>query len=139
MNLSEIISWLKMRIQDNLFPHLQECFTGLITEKQHELVMILETVKIEKYITSDVCRWMGRTPEDRRPIARAFVAKALYNLSTTRILIELLHPMSNLRMICGFIRKRGIPSESKPSQGLLPNLPVPTWEIRYMRHWWRSI
>lgn len=58
MKLSERISWLKTRIQDNY------------------------------YITSDTCRWMGRTPEDRRPIARAFVAKALYNLFTTRIFVS---------------------------------------------------
>jgi hypothetical protein len=55
---------------------------------------------------------MGRTPEDRRPIARAFVAKAVYDLPTTRMLIEMLHTMPNLRMICGFVRKNDIPSES---------------------------
>ncbi|MCX5799519.1 MAG: hypothetical protein NTU90_08180 [Proteobacteria bacterium] len=38
--------------------------------------MILETVEIEKYTASPAYRWMGRTPEDRRSIARAFVAKA---------------------------------------------------------------
>ena len=112
MKLFERISWLKTRIQEDLFPHLNECFNDPLTEKQYELVMILEMVEIEKYIASDVYRWMGRTPEDRRPIARAFVAKAAYDLPTTRILIELLHTMSNLRMICGFVKKRDIPSES---------------------------
>lgn len=112
MKLFERISWLKTRIQEDLFPHLKECFNDPLTEKQYELVMILEMVEIEKYIASDVYRWMGRTPEDRRPIARAFVAKAAYDLPTTRILIELLHTMSNLRMICGFVKKRDIPSES---------------------------
>jgi hypothetical protein len=112
LNLSERISWLKTRIQEDLFPHLKKCFTDPLTEKQYELVMILETVEIEKYIASPAYRWMGRTPEDRRPIARAFVAKAAYDLPTTRILIELLHTMSNLRMICGFVKKRDIPSES---------------------------
>jgi len=112
VNLLERISWLKTRMQDNLFPHLRACFSDPITEMQHELIMMLEIIEIEDYLTSDAYRWMGRTREDRRPIARAFVAKAMYNLSTTRILIELLHSMPNFRMICGFIRKRNIPSES---------------------------
>ncbi len=63
-------------------------------------------------MSSPSYRWMGRTPEDRRPIARAFVAKAVYDLPTTRMLIEMLHTMPNLRMICGFVRKNDIPSES---------------------------
>ena len=87
MKLLERISWLKTRIQEDLFPHLKECFTDPLTEKQYELVMILETVEIEKYTASPAYRWMGRTPEDRRPIARAFVAKAAYDLPTTRILL----------------------------------------------------
>lgn len=112
MRLLDRISWLKTRIQDNLFPHLRECVNDPLTEIQKELIMILEVIEIEKYVVSPSYHWMGRTPEDRRPIARAFVAKAVYNLPTTRILIEILHTMPNLRMICGFVKKSAIPSES---------------------------
>lgn len=52
MKLLENISWLKTRIQEDLFPHLRECFADPLTEKQHELVMILEIIKIEKYVES---------------------------------------------------------------------------------------
>ena len=112
MRLRETISWLKTRVQDNLFPHLKECFNDPLTQIQKDLVTSLEIIEIEKHVSSPSYHWMGRTPEDRRPIARAFVAKAVYDLPTTRMLVEMLHTMPNLRMICGFIRKGAIPSEA---------------------------
>ena len=110
MKLRETVSWLRTRVQDNLFPHLKECCNDPLTQIQKDLVTSLELIEIERYVSSS--SWMGRTPEDRRPIARAFVAKAVYDLPTTRMLVEMLHTMPNLRMICGFVRKRDIPSES---------------------------
>ncbi|MBM4140235.1 MAG: transposase [Nitrospira sp.] len=83
-----------------------------ITEKQKRLIMILETVEVERYVTSHLYQWMGRPLEDRHAIARAFVAKAVYNYPTTKALIESLHTMPNLRMICGFVKKSDIPSEA---------------------------
>jgi IS5 family transposase len=112
MRLLETISWLKTRVQDNLFPHLRECCHDPLTHIQKDLVMSLEVIEIEKYVFSPSYHWMGRTPEDRRPMARAFVAKAVYDLPTTRMLVDMLHTMPNLRMICGFVRKSDIPSES---------------------------
>jgi hypothetical protein len=112
VKLSETISWLKTRVQDNLFPHLKECFNDPLTQIQKDLVTSLEVIEIEKHVSSPLYHWMGRTPEDRRPIARAFVAKAVYDLPTTRMLVDMLHTMPNLRMICGFLRRNDIPSES---------------------------
>jgi IS5 family transposase len=112
MKLLETISWLKTRVQDNLFPHLKECCHDPLTQIQKDLVMSLEVIEIEKYVSSASYHWMGRTPEDRRPMARAFVAKAVYDLPTTRMLVDMLHTMPSLRMICGFVRKGDIPSES---------------------------
>jgi hypothetical protein len=40
-------NWL--RIQDSLFPWLQEEL-GQLTEKQQQLVMILEVIRIEEYL-----------------------------------------------------------------------------------------
>jgi hypothetical protein len=45
-------------------------------------------------------------------MARSFVAKAVYNLDNTRMLIDLLHNMPPLRKICGFVQRSDIPSES---------------------------
>ncbi|GFP40557.1 hypothetical protein HKBW3S47_02254, partial [Candidatus Hakubella thermalkaliphila] len=58
------------------------------------------------YISGDV---------DRFSIARAFVAKAVYNYPTTGALIEAIHTMPNLRNICGFIKK----SDTRHFQGHL--------------------
>jgi hypothetical protein len=112
MKLLQTISWLKTRVQDNLFPHLKECCNDPLTRIQKDLVMSLEVIEIEKYVSSPLYHWMGRTPEDRRPIARAFVAKAVYDLPFTRMLVDMLRTMPTLRMICGFVRKNDIPSES---------------------------
>ena len=84
--------------------------------------MILEVVEVEQYVPSLVyAASTGRPPEDRRPIARAFVAKAVYNLPTTHILIDLLHTMPSLRMICGFVAKVAKSALFEHSVRLYPN------------------
>ena len=42
---------------------------------------------------------------------RAFVLKALYNLPTTRHLLEMLHTQSMLGRLCGWPQRPAIPSE----------------------------
>lgn len=112
MNIRERLSWLKTKIQEELFPGLEESFTGVFTKKQQQLVSILEVLEIEQYISDSNYQWMGRKPKDRQAIARAFVAKAVYRFPTTSDLIEGLHSMVNLRKICGYMKKQEIPSES---------------------------
>ena len=41
MKLSETISWLKTRVQDNLFPHLKECCSDPLTAIQKDLVILM--------------------------------------------------------------------------------------------------
>jgi len=48
---------------------------------------------------------MGRPPVLRKPMARAFVAKAVLNIPTTKDLIERLNIDSRLRRICGFTHR----------------------------------
>jgi transposase len=110
--LIEKLSWLKNRIQKDLFPHLAECFNDPITEKQRQLIAILEVVEVERYVRSASYQWMGRKLSDRCAIARAFVAKAVYNLKTSVMLIETLKAAGNVRRICGFEKRSDIPSES---------------------------
>ncbi len=97
--LRETISWIKAKIQSELFPHLEENFTDPITEKQKKLIMILEMVEIERHVKSPEYQWMGRKLKDRYAIARAFVAKAVYGYGTTNALIECLKTVTNLRRI----------------------------------------
>jgi hypothetical protein len=112
VKLLERISWLKTRIQENLFPHLRECLDDPLTEKQKDLIMILEVIEIERPVRHLNESWTGRPPEDRCSLARSFVAKAVYNLDNTRMLIDLLHNMPPLRKICGFVQRNDIPSEA---------------------------
>ena len=83
-------------IQAVLFPHLERCLETKLTEQQRQLVAILEIVRIEQYVPSRWDQRMGRRRKDRRAIARAFVAKAVYDLPTTTRLIEMLKAQPNL-------------------------------------------
>jgi hypothetical protein len=113
MKLWKKISWLRGRLQQGLFPHLEECWEQPLTEKEQRLVTILELVEIEKYVPkTSLNQWMGRKILEREAIARAFVAKAVYNHPFTRSTIEQLKTTSNVRHICGFEKVSDIPSEA---------------------------
>jgi hypothetical protein len=58
---------------------------GPLTAKQQELVTTLELVRIEEFIPSSR-GFPGRPRKDRTAIARAFVAKMVYNKATARAL-----------------------------------------------------
>ena len=100
--------WL--RIQSSLFPWLEEQL-GELTENEQRLVTTLDLIRIEKFTTfSRSLR--GRPQKKRYAIARAFVAKAEYNMPTTRALLDRLACDKKLRRICGWEQKVAIPSES---------------------------
>lgn len=62
---------------------------------------ILEIVQVEKYVSNRTTyQWRDRKPLNRQSLARAFVAKALYRIPTTRNLIRALQATKNLKRIC---------------------------------------
>ena len=71
----------------------------------------LEVIRIEQMIPSRL-RMPGRPRKDRAAVARAFVAKAVYDMPTTRVLLDRLATDVVLRRICGWERRREMPSES---------------------------
>ena len=97
-------------IQRQLFPSLSEDL-GPLSDKHRDLIARLEVVRIEETVPRSF-QVTGRPPKDRVAIARAFVAKAVYDLPTTRQLIERVHADPIFRRICGWERKKDIPSES---------------------------
>jgi hypothetical protein len=107
--LKDTLSQTWFTIQTSLFPWLSEEL-GELTEKQQELVTTLEMIRIEEFILSSY-GYPGRRPEDRVAIARAFVAKMVYNIPTTRALLDRLKTDISLRRICGWERKSDISEE----------------------------
>jgi len=99
-----------MHIQSYLFPMIREEI-GELTAKQKQLVSVLEFVKLEEHIPGPG-RFIGRPTEDRVAIARAFVTKMVYNMATTRMLLDRLEADPAVRRLCGWERREEVPSES---------------------------
>lgn len=115
--LSEKFSkmWTKiLNLEKSLFPALkEELRLEELSHKEQKLIKILDFAQIEKNITVVS---ITNTPKDREEIARAFIAKSVYNIQTTRDLIDRLHNDRTLRVLCGWRYKNSIPSESKFSR-----------------------
>lgn len=117
MKLKERISWLMGTVQQSLCPYLDECLCAPLTEREKHLVRILELIQIEKFVPVTANRqWLGRPIKEREAIARAFIAKAALNYQHTSSLRNELLSTPNLRVICGFTRRRDVVSESNFSR-----------------------
>lgn len=112
--------------QTILFPWLEERLDPL-SKKEQQFVRVISLMDLRKHLHE--YRWIGigRKREDRGLIAKAFVAKAVYNFETTKVLIEYLRGCKNLRRLCGWETRGDIPSEStfcrafaEYSRGCLP-------------------
>jgi hypothetical protein len=114
LTLFEQLTQFARVMQGALFPVLEE-ESGPLTEKHRQLVALLNMVRIEALIAGGY-GGVGRPAKDRRAMARAFVAKAVWNMSTTRQLLERLAVDAALRRICGWESLREIPHESQFSR-----------------------
>jgi len=97
-------------IQGYLFPWMREDVDP-VTEALGRLVTTLDVIGLEAFVP-DPPRGPGRPPEDRRALARAFVAKAVLGIPTTSALIERLGVDKSLRRILGWERRSQVPSEA---------------------------
>jgi hypothetical protein len=97
-------------LQASLFPRLIAVLEEPLTAKLEQLVRIWDVTEVERHVLNPFGRWSGRPAHDRRRLARAFVAKTVYNLTTTEALIDLLKTHRSLRRLCGFESIRQIPS-----------------------------
>jgi len=116
--MSKIIStlskiWLKVtNLENTLFPELQASL-GVFSSKEEKLVKILDFAEIEQFIYDT---HKTNIAKDRVQMARAFIAKSVYNIQTTRDLIDRLHIDRTLRVLCGWRYLNNIPSEAKFSR-----------------------
>jgi hypothetical protein len=97
--------------QGSLFPRLREEIDPC-TAQLERLFHVLDEVQVERFIPPPTGWGRGRRQEDRRAVARAFVAKAVLGLPTTSALIERLAVDKSLRRICGWENPRSVPSEA---------------------------
>jgi hypothetical protein len=82
-----------------------------MTELLGRLITILDVIGLEAFVP-EAPRGAGRPPEDRRGLARAFVAKAVLGIPTTSALIDRLGADKSLRRVCGWERRAQVPSEA---------------------------
>jgi len=85
-------------LQGQLFPILTEEL-GPLGERHQALVRALALLQLDGVVTRRQGR--GRRPHDRANVARAFLAKAIFNLPHTRALLDRLAHDPTLRRLCG--------------------------------------
>src|ERR1039458_8442175 len=110
MSLRETLSTYWQKIQGELFPFLDDAI-GDLTASHRQLVIALDMVRLEAFVR----HWHGipgRPLAERAALGRAFIAKAVLNLPTTRMLIERAQADKTLRRLCGWSRPSQIPHES---------------------------
>jgi len=98
-------------IQHTLFPWLEEELDPL-TEKERQFIQVVSLIDLERHIKPYDWSGIGRKRKERINIAKAFIAKAVYNLETTDLLIQYLHSCKNLTRLCGWENSGSIPSKS---------------------------
>jgi hypothetical protein len=97
-------------LQQRLFPALEEEI-GPLSEKHQQVVAVLSLSRMEVHLDGK-CGGRGRPRHDRLALARAFVAKAIFNFPTTEMLIQSLVSDAVLRQICGWESASQVPEKS---------------------------
>ncbi len=110
MSVGKFASDAWHHIQGELFPFLAE-EVGPLGETHRRFVAVLDLAPVERHLRYGH-RGVGHPPADRNALARAFVAKAVWDLPTTAALTDRLRHDPTLRRLCGWCRVSGIPSES---------------------------
>ncbi|HXR38650.1 MAG TPA: transposase [Terracidiphilus sp.] len=114
LTVSGVLNQFQRKLQGTLFPTLQEQL-GPLSDKHRQLAAVLSMIEIEALVGS----WsggVGRPARHRRAMARALVAKAVFNLSATRQLLDRLLVDVSMRRLCGWESRGEIPHESQFSR-----------------------
>jgi Transposase domain (DUF772) len=97
-------------LQTELFPML-ESVVGALSKQARLLAAVVSLEPLSRFVKSRRSH-TGRRPLSRQSLATAFFAKAIYNLPTTRHLIQRLQTDSQLRRLCGWNTARQVPTEA---------------------------
>jgi hypothetical protein len=96
-------------LQSSLFPVLEEEI-GPLGSKAALLVKVLAMAPLGPWLGPR--KRLGRPRQHRCALAAAFIAKAVFNLTTTRNLMEELRNNSQVRRLCGWNQCSRLPHES---------------------------
>jgi hypothetical protein len=98
-------------IQAWLFPVLEDEL-GELDEKHREFVAVCEVCCPQDFMAQ--YRWVGNgcPPAERLALCKAFIAKAVWDFSTTRALLDAVRHRPTLRRLCGWETLGEVPSES---------------------------
>ena len=110
MSLRTTLSTFWCAFQEHLFPTIEDDL-GPLGDRYQLFITVLEFVRVEQHLPC--CRSLrGRPQQDRAAMARAFIAKAVFQIDTTRALLERLANDRALRRLCGWQSIRAVPSEA---------------------------
>ena len=96
-------------LQGQLFPVLTEDL-GPLGDHHEAFVRALALLQLDGFVAPR--RGRGRPAHDRASVARAFLAKAVFNIPHTRALLDRLAHDPILRRLCGWERAAEVPEES---------------------------
>jgi hypothetical protein len=117
--LTASISGFWSRVQQTLFPALHATLPEPMTDRVYELIVILEFLRVEEVLRQvERHQAVGAPRADRAPLVRAFLAKAVLKLPTTKALYDRLCVDGALRRLCGWDAP---PTPARtPQQGTTP-------------------
>ena len=98
-------------IQNTLFPWLEDALDPL-SEKEQKFVQVVSLMDLQIHMKAYRWKGKGRKRKNRVSMAKAFVAKAIYNFETTDILIDYLRGCKNIRRLCGWENSWQVPSKA---------------------------
>lgn len=108
-SLLHLIGSFGQILQNHLFPALKEEL-GDMSDRHQQFVRMLALLEMDGFVA--VRYGPGRRPADRSNIARAFLAKAVFNFPFTTCLRDRLLHDPVLRRLCGWESAAQIPNES---------------------------
>jgi len=110
------IAQFRNLLQTELFPAL-ESIVDILGKPARRLIAVVTMAPLERWIGGRRCA-TGRPLEDRVCIGTALLAKAIYQIPTTRQLLVRLQTDSQLRRLCGWDHAEQVPSEATFSRAL---------------------
>ena len=117
MAILPLLCSLFTTIQQHLFP-FQEEPRGELSDKHKALIELTGLAGVEKFMPPFKGDPIGRPRHKRQPIVVVFPAKAVWNDSTIRALLDRLSADSKLRPLCGWETELDLPGEASGTRSL---------------------